>query len=220
MKGLIVIFIASAFALHADETAATKPAPPPAPVDEVTVSHQGYTASRYQSLWTQSPFAVETPDEDPTESAEYSLVGVYEIDGVSSASLIEKQNQNHLLISSDKPINGLTLTSITRRADGDTYANLTRDGQPITLKLEAPPANAALQTGAQANGGLPMPGAMAPNMPGIVAPNIQMPGSTPQSPGRPLIRIRRPIIHVPARMPEAQPAAQPAGQPPPPPPAQ
>jgi len=212
MKCLLPLLIASAVALHADDSAAmNKPLPAPAPVDEAAVAHQGYSASRYQSLWTQSPFAVETPEDDPAESADYALVGVAQIDGVSYASLIEKQNQDHLLISSDKPTNGLTLNSITHKAGGDTYATLTRDGQPLTLKLEALAANAGLQGGGVNINAPPMPGTMAPNT--FVTPNIPMPGTGSQS-VRPLIRIRRPIIHVPPR---SDANGAPVGQPPPPP---
>lgn len=212
MKPLLALLVASALTLRADDTdAMSKPLPPPAPVDEATVAHQGYPAERYKSLWTQSPFAVETPEDDATESADYALVGIAQIDGVSYASLIEKQNQNHLLISSDKPINGLTLNSITHKASGDTYATLTRDGQPLTLKLEALAANAALQGGGGNFNAPPMPGSMAPNS--IVTPNIPMPGASTQS-ARPLIRIRRPIIHVPPR---TENGGGPVGQPPPPP---
>lgn len=212
MKCLLPLLFASALALRADETpdAMSKPLPAPAPVDDAVVAHQGYPAARYQSLWTQSPFSVETPEEDTTESAEYALVGIAQIDGVSYASLIEKQNQNHLLVSSDKPINGLTLTSITHKTSGDTYATLIRDGQPMTLKLEALAANAALQGGGMP--GVPAPGTMAPNA--MVSPNIPMPGANTQS-ARPLIRIRRPIIHVPPR---TDAGGAPVGQPAPPPP--
>jgi hypothetical protein len=211
MKYLIPLLLACVPTLQADDTEAmNKPMPAPAPVDEATVAHQGYPAARYESLWTHSPFAVETPEEDTTESADYALVGIAQIDGVSYASLIEKQNQNHLLISSDKPINGLTLNSISHKAGGDTYATLIHDGQPLTLKLEALAANAGLQGGGTVNAP-PMPGSMAPNS--IVTPNIQMPGANIQS-ARPLIRIRRPIIHIPPR---AQYGGAPVGQPPPPP---
>jgi hypothetical protein len=208
MKILAVIIIASTAALRADDTSPAVAAPAaPVAIDEATVAHQGYPAARYQPLWTKSPFAVETPDQDTTESAEYSLVGVAELDGVAYASLIDKQNQNHLLLASDKPINGLTLNSITRKPGGDTFATLTQNGQQLTLKLEAPAANAGLQGG----GGLT----------GIVAPNIPMPnGSMPQS-TRPLIRIHRPIIRLPQRIQNAlnalQPGNQPGNQPNPPP---
>jgi hypothetical protein len=51
--------------------------------------------------------------------------------------------------------------------------------------------------------------------PGVMTPNIPMPGTGGGQPVRPLIRIRRPIIHVPPRI-DAAPQ-QPAGQPAPPP---
>ena len=216
MKGLIPLLLVGALTLRADDAGTTdKPAPPPAPVDEATVAHQGYPSARYQELWTKSPFAVETPEEDTTESPDYSLVGVAQIDGVSYASLIEKnQNQAHLLVSSDKPLNGLSLTSITHKTDGDTYATLMRDGQPITLKLEVVAANAALQNGGQMNAP-PLPGTMTPNMPGAVPQNIPMPGTGAST--RPLTRIHRPLIHIPPRTAPIPGAAAPAGQPPPPP---
>ena len=218
MKWLILLLVASALALRADDAGTNtvgKPAPPPPPVDEATVTHQGYPSARYQSLWTQSPFAVETPDEAPTESAEYSLVGVAEIDGVSYASLIEKQNQNHLLISTDKPVNGLALNSITHKPDGDTYATLTRDGQPLTLKLETV-ATGVMAPGVMPNAAPQMPGPVTPNGAVPFTQNIPMPGAGGPQSVRPLIRIRRPIIHVPARGPDG--TVPQSGQPAPPPP--
>jgi hypothetical protein len=222
MKKLLVLFAATALALHADDGASTNTtANPAAPTEDATAAHQGYPASRYEDLWTKSPFAVETPDETVTDSAEYSLVGVAQLTDtngtiINYVSLVEKQNQNHLLVSSDKPLNGLSLNSITKKPDGGTYATLTHDGQILTLELETTPSGAAgLQPGAST--GFNLPGMMTPNMPIVGGQNIQMPGAGAGQMRRPLIRIRRPIIHVPPR---PQMYGAPAGQPAPPPGAQ
>ncbi len=68
--------------------------------DSDPAAHTGYPPERYQELWSKSAFAVETPEEaGVTESAEYSLVGVAQLGDVTYASLIQKQNQAHLLVS-------------------------------------------------------------------------------------------------------------------------
>ena len=176
--------------------AAATPAAP-SDADPDAAPREGFPANRYQALWTKSPFAVETP-EAGEESPDYSLVGVAQFDGVFYASLVQKQNSEHFLVSSDKPYKGLTLTAITRGRDvADTTASLIKDGQPITLKLESGP----VVPPAPIPG---MPSTYMPNiaMPGIVPQNIPMPGS-PQSQGmmpvRPLVRIHRPAIHLPPR---------------------
>jgi hypothetical protein len=175
----------------------------------MTAAHQGYPAARYEELWTHSPFSVATPDEPTTDSAEYSFVGYAQAQGgngatISYVSLVQKQNQNHLLVSSDKPLGGLELKSVDKRSDG-VYASLIQNGQPLTLKLEL------AQTGVQA-AAIPNPNFTMPQNFGIPnGQNYQMPGAINPNTGRPFIRIRRPIIHVPTRtgiMP---------GQPPPPP---
>jgi hypothetical protein len=162
----------------------------PVRADDPAVPGTGFAASRYEALWTKSPFAVAT-SETAQESSDYFLVGIAKVDGVSYASVIEKQNQEHFLISSDKPTRGLTLTSITRSPDGsDTYAMVQKDGQSITLKLEQPPALTAV------------PGA-PPNAstPGIITPQITMPGAAPSFPNmgaRPFsARFHHPLIHLP-----------------------
>jgi hypothetical protein len=213
MKKLLLIFAAPAFALMLraqDVTIAPASPSPAAATDNDPAAHQGYPPDRYSDLWTKSPFAVETPDEVVTDSAEYSLVGVAQLGDVTYASLIEKQNQAHLLVSTGKPLGGLTLNSISNKSDG-VYVMFTHDGQPLTLKLEAAPAGAP-----QANampGGVPVPFGGVPNMGG--GQSIPMPGSFNPANARPLIRIRRPTIHVPPRFPSDQTA--PPGQPTPPP---
>jgi hypothetical protein len=182
-------------------------AAPPARADDPTVPDGGFAASRYETLWTKSPFAVATSEAAP-ESPDYSLVGIAQFDGISYASLIEKQNQEHFLISSDKATKGLTLLSITRGHDGgDTLAVVQKDGEQITLKLEQLPAGPV--TGAGALPGMPPVNSVP--MPGTQTPQIPMPGAA--VPSRPLVRIHRPPIHLPSPPAEQQPV--PEGQPPP-----
>jgi hypothetical protein len=170
----------------------------PGRADDPAVPSAGFSASRYEALWTKSPFAVATSDA-AQESPDYLLVGVANVNGISYASVIDAHNQEHFLISSDKPTRGLTLTSITRNHD-DTYAAVQKDGQPITLKLEQVAA---------------VPGA-PPNtpMPGIMTPQITMPGATPTFPtgsGRPFsARYHHPLIHLPPPPTPAQQQAAPA----------
>ena len=227
MKKLLILLAVSTVALRADDTnatpnpapPATAPAAPAAPVDDATAAHQGYPAARYESLWTKSPFAVETPDENVVESTEYSLVGVFQVENISYASLIEKQNGAHLLISSDKPLNDLTLNSITKKGNGDTIATFTRNGEQITLKLET--SALAVQPPAAMGNGFTVPGNPMGQMgtpQGGMAQNIPMPGTGIQPSVRPMVRIHRPIVRVPQQYPRAAPT--PVGQPAPPQPAQ
>ncbi len=219
---LFVFALLSVLSLHAQD-ASPAPAAPTVTDDNDPAAHQGYEPQRYEDLWTKSPFAVETPDAPVTDSAEYSFVGVAQIGDVTYVSLVQKQNQAHLLVSSDKPLGDLKLDSISNKSDG-VYASFTQNGQPLTLKLETAPA------GAPQPGPIPAPGGMPSvfNQP-MAAPggqSIPMPGTFNPSQARPLIRIRRPLIHVPGRGPspggEPPPSvipanAPPAGQPTPPP---
>jgi hypothetical protein len=145
-----------------------------------------FPAGRYESLWTKSPFAVATSEETVQASPDYMMVGIANVDGVLYASVIEKDNQQHYLISSDKQNQGFTLTSITKSPDGqDTYANVVKDGQPLTLKLEQAPESGPTVA---ANG--------APVLsPGIIAPQIVMPGAEPS----PRFPHRRNVINLPPR---------------------
>ena len=176
----------------------------PVRADDPAVPGGGFPASRYEALWTKSPFAVATSEASAETSPDYLLVGIANVDGISYASMVEtKTPQEHFLISTDKATRGLTLTSITRNHD-DTYAVVQKDGQSITLKLEqAPPATPA------APGTPPVNTVVTP---GVIIPQIPMPGAglpTAGSP-RPFIHFRHPIIHLPT--PPAQPQ-QPAPAP-------
>jgi hypothetical protein len=164
----------------------------PARADDPAVPGAGFPTSRYEALWTKSPFAVATP-EAGEDSPDYSLVGVANVNGISYASLVEKQNNEHFLISTDKSVRGLTLTSITHNPNSsDTYAVVQKDGQTITLKLE--------QTTTAATSTPPVNPVSMP--PGIMTPQITMPGANPAfpngEPNRPFpARFRRPLIHLP-----------------------
>ncbi len=193
MKGAFFFAVAAALALIAQPVRADAPAVPGG----------GFPASRYESLWTKSPFAVATAEEAQQSSPDYILYGVATVGRITYASLVDRQNQDHFLISTDKPTRGLTLTSVTRGHDAsDTSAVVQKDGQLITLKLEQAPVTANA------------PPANPVGMPGIMTPQIPMPGANmpPPGSGRPPIRIHRPMINLPPRPGAAQP-------PPPPPPA-
>jgi hypothetical protein len=219
----IVLLIAQA--AHADAPAT--PATPDAPAaSSAPVPTASFPASRYQALWSKSPFAVATSETVGEESPDYLLFGLAKIDGISYASVVEaKPPQEHFLISTDKPTRGMTLKSINHGHDAtDTYVVVEKDGQSLTLKLQQ--ASAANEpAGAPQIGG----------MPGNFAPQIPMPGSSsyPNAPSvRPFPRFHRPPIHLPnspgypAPPPQPQPQAglpqvpvpQPAPAPPPPPP--
>jgi hypothetical protein len=194
MKSLLLI-LAAALALTA----------PPVRADDPATPGGGFPASRYEALWTKSPFAVATSEAAET-SPDYSLVGISNVGGISYAGLIEKQNNEHFLISTDKPTRGMTLTSITVGRNGsDTTVVVQKDGQPITLKLEQAPATVA----GQPNGNGP------PNTPPLPMPGAAIPfsgmGSTRPFPPR----FRRPTIHLPTQPPQQQ-QFQASPSPPPP----
>jgi len=204
MKRVILLLAVLALLVRADDLT---PVPAAATGDDASAAHDGFPPTRYEQLWSKSPFAVETPDETATDSADYALVGVAQLGDVTYASLVDKHTNDHLLISSDKPLGGLSITSLSKRPDG-IYVSLTRNGEPMTLKLENAPASAG--TGAAGGfSGNPttMPNTMAPfTMPGSMNPQIVPPR----------IRIRRPLIHLPPRFPnQSIPGA--TGQPVPPP---
>jgi hypothetical protein len=193
--------------------------PPPNSASGPTIPTGGYDAARYEVLWTKSPFAVATSEDAATESPDYSFIGfAANIDGVSYASLIEKDNNTHFLISTDKTVKGMTLTSINKTKDGtDIYALVKKDGESISLKLEQAPVS----TVAQPPGAAPMNG--APPSPGLPIPQMTAPGAVPGfgAPGgnRPFPRIHRTPIHLPPMPGQTQQAA-PAPPPPPAAPAQ
>jgi hypothetical protein len=192
------------------------PAAQPVRADDPALPNAGFPASRYEPLWTKSPFAVATSEVSQETSPDYMLVGIANVEGISYASVIEtKTPQEHFLISSDKPTRGLKLTSITRNHDGsDTYAVVQKDGQSITLKLEQPPATAVVATAPPTN---------TVAMPGGMTPQITMPGAAPSFPAtsgaRPPARFRHPLIHLPPPPAQQQQPAPPAPAPAPPAPA-
>ena len=187
----------------------------PLRADDPVLPESGFPASRYEALWTKSPFAVATPETGAGDSSpDYFLAGIANIDGISYASLIEtKPPQKHFLISTAQPVDGLTLVSITQGHNGsDTFVVLLKDGQQITVKLQ-PQTLATAQSGAPGT----QPGIPGVNS-GIVMPQIPMPGSNPQqneSSRPPLTHFRRPLIHLPTPPgQQPQPPAQPANTPP------
>ncbi len=203
--GMLVLAL-SPLAIHAQDD--TPPEPPPAPA--AVIPGEGFAASKYKVLWTKSPFSVASA-EAVAESADYSIVGLAKIDGVSYACLIDKSNNEHFLVTSDKPARGLTLQSVT--GGKESMAILLRNGETLSLKMDA---TAAPQM-AMPNQPPPQPG-MPPNMqPGMPPPVSPYPGTrspypnlgrgVPGQPGQPpRIRPRhRPITVPPRPNPQGQP---------------
>jgi hypothetical protein len=166
-----------------------------------------FPPDRYESLWNKSPFSVATAEAAP-DSPDYMLVGIAQIEGISYASLIDRQTQEHFLVSSNKANRGITLSSVTEGKNGaDTLAVVVKDGQPLTLKLETVAGN-TVQTAASP-GAAPAPSFTPPPQ------QIPMPGANLNLPpsNRPLIRFHRPLIHLPTQPPETPPAPAPAPPP-------
>ena len=159
--------------------------------DTATLPGSGFGGDRYATLWTKSPFAIATP-EAAAESQDYQLVGLAQFDGVSYASLVDKQTQEHFVLASDKPVRNLTLVSIAHTADGGS-AVLQRNGEMLTLKQEGEPAAAPGQPPPNAPPGVPMPTfpQMNPSVGGMPR-NYFM---------HPRVGIHRPPITLPSRPP-------------------
>jgi hypothetical protein len=199
-------------------TAAVTAFAPALRADDPAVPGGSFPSTRYEALWSKSPFAVATPEPGEDASPDYALAGIAKVDSVSYASIIDNHNNEHFVVSSDKPDRGLTLTSISRSSDGKgTFAIVQKNGQAITLKLQPLPA------------AIPVPGQpgapTATSVPNNMAPQILMPGSPASfnnaGSTRPFTRIHRPPIHLPnpppveAPPPPAQPQTAPAPRPPP-----
>ena len=157
--------------------------------DDATLPGNGFPGSRYEVLWTKSPFSVAS-SEAASSSPDYALKGIAQFDGIYYASLVEKQNNEHFLLSTDKPVRGLKLVSVTPGKDPlNTSAVIDRNGQSITLKLEVtemPPI-----PGGNTQSTLP-PGAPPPEMamPGGSNPNVK-----PPRPGE--VQVPPPVISRP-----------------------
>jgi hypothetical protein len=102
----------------------------PAEADSV-LPGQGFTGNRYAELWENSPFAVATPE--VAASQDYDLVGLAEFDGVAYVSLVDKQTQEHFVLTNEKPMKNLRLISVHPGVKGGS-AVIERDG--IRLVLE------------------------------------------------------------------------------------
>jgi hypothetical protein len=104
-----------------------------------------FDASRYQALSDKSPFAVATPV--AVESVEFALVGVAQFDGVSYASIINKQSSDHFVVTSATPTHGMSLVSLVRGQNADsTYATLQKGGEMLKLKLETAGVSGSMPT--------------------------------------------------------------------------
>jgi hypothetical protein len=141
----------------------------------------GFAGDRYAALWTKSPFAIATPEAAAT-STDYSLVGLAQFGGVTYVSLIDKQTQEHFVLTNDKPVRNLTLVSISHGSDGDSVV-IQRNGEMLTLKQETGAA-----PGAPSEMPRPLDNAPLSNVGGVVSrPNML----------RPSVRFHRPVIVIP-----------------------
>lgn len=208
----------------AAEAPAVSPSPAAAPADP-SLPSGSFPPSRYEVLWTKSPFQVASPDEAPS-SPDYELQGIFKIDGVSYASVFIKQSSEHFVISSEQPVKGLTLVSVTPKHDSTpAAANLLKDGEAISLKMDS-----GMAVGGAPSPSMPMPG-MNPYANAGVPPQMgRPPGMFQPSPyaganGQPVPRFNRRTIPIPPPPPgqqvpapqqgAPQPAAAQSGTPPP-----
>jgi hypothetical protein len=155
---------------------------------------EGFEGDRYSSLWTKSPFAIATPEAGAT-TQDYQLTGLAKFDGIAYASLINKQTQEHFLLTSAKPAQNLSLVSINHGRNGGSAVVL-RNGEQITLQEEN--SSPALSPGlpampGQLNPGFIPPGQSNPSVGGVMFP---LSGSPPP------VRMHRPPIAVPPPAPQ------------------
>ncbi|MCE0483754.1 MAG: hypothetical protein LV479_05900 [Methylacidiphilales bacterium] len=95
-----------------------------------------FDASRYEAIWTKSPFAVASPEASQT-SSQYQLVGIAKIDDVAYANLIDSQNGSHFLLFTTQPKRGLKLISVELpRGGSPARAILEKDGRQLCLEME------------------------------------------------------------------------------------
>ncbi len=105
---------------------------------DTALSGATFDASHYQTLWSHSPFAVASAEQSPATS-QYQLAGIAKFDNVSYASLIDKGNQEHFLLSTQRPDRGLKLISIQSAHDSSPVrAILQKDGQELCVEMDAP----------------------------------------------------------------------------------
>jgi hypothetical protein len=100
------------------------------------VPGEGFTPDHYEPLWTKSPFAVASADA-PATSPDFKLEGLGRTDGISYAVILDTGNNDHFIVTTEKPVRGVTLVSISHGRDpSETSAIIKKDGEPLTLKLE------------------------------------------------------------------------------------
>jgi len=172
--------------------------------DEATLPGQGFVASRYEVLWTKSPFSVASSTE-PVASPDYSLSGLSKFDGISYANLIDKQKNEHFVLTSEKPVRGLTLVSIARAQDpANSSVVIQRNGENITLKLDTQPAPGSAPVPV-----VTMPGPPLPALPNAGVPNPGNPSGNPTAAGGPSDMPPPPLFHRHAVRVPPQPQPQP-----------
>jgi hypothetical protein len=108
---------------------------PPALADDAGLPGGAFAADRYRILWETSPFAVASPV--AVESVQYALVGAAELEGVSYASVVDKQSQEHFVVTSRTPSHGLSLVGLEHgTGPGSTFATLKKSDGILKLTLD------------------------------------------------------------------------------------
>ncbi len=88
-------------------------------------------------LWTKSSFAVETSVASVATTTEYQLIGAARFDGSFYASLVDKRNQEHFLLSSDRTVRDLMLVSVSHDRSGKLSALIQCRGEMMSLTADA-----------------------------------------------------------------------------------
>lgn len=97
-----------------------------------TLTNWFLTISLFAATFTSHSLAANTwAITQEKNLSDYSLVGVAYLDGISYASLVDRQSNEHFVLTTGKPDQGFTLTSLTKDFD----AVIEYKGQSVILKL-------------------------------------------------------------------------------------
>jgi len=160
-------------ALLAEEVAPEEIVPPPFPL------------SRYEDLWKNSPFQLESTAPPVADSAglaqRYALTGIAEINGEPIAFVMERATQQRMMVrkQADAGGSGLSLVQVdvSQKKYDDSTATLRQGAEVGVVKFDAGPAMSAPATPP------PMAQGMRPPQiqPGNPVPSMPQP---PQLPGQ------------------------------------
>lgn len=156
---------------------------------------EGYPIGRYSSLWEHSPFTIASVQTDTVQAnfaSKLALVGLAKIGSDNLVTLLNKDSQERISVSSEANEQGIKLVSVDADSDPLKTTVTIQQGNE-TAKVKFDPALLAA------------PSAPVPGSPGVThPPNVPHPQTTGAPPPVP-VRVRRslpiPSPYVPNRVP-------------------